>query len=310
MGIIRFLLAASVICAHFGGIYGNNLIGGALAVQSFFLLSGFYIVLILEENFSVKSFQEYKSFLSSRLFRLYPAYWLSLAIKFIWGVGFSSTFYSLNLFSKLYIVLSNLFLFNLDLLCFQVVNSDGSLSFAKFPATTGAWAHELLTLNIPAWTLGTELWFYLLIPIFYPGKLRNLIIICLAIFLFHSWMLHFGLTTRPWNYRFFGFEIRWFMLVRNFMNWRFLKFLAFFAPFIFYVTKSSKIDRFIGNLSYPIYIFHFSVSGGMGMTKALGGNSALNVLIASTIFATGFNLLIQNPIDRWRHKKFEGINQA
>ena len=101
MGIIRFLLAASVICAHFGGIYGNNLIGGALAVQSFFLLSGFYIVLILEENFSVKSFQEYKSFLSSRLFRLYPAYWLSLAIKFIWGVGFSSTFYSLNLFSKL-----------------------------------------------------------------------------------------------------------------------------------------------------------------------------------------------------------------
>ena len=31
---------------------------------------------------------------------------------------------------------------------------------------------------------------------------------------------------------------------------------AIFIPIIFKVTKDSSIDRFIGNLSYPFYIFH------------------------------------------------------
>jgi len=39
--------------------------------------------------------------------------------------------------------------------------------------------------------------------------------------------------------------------------------LAFAIPKIFEMTKNSKIDRFIGDLSYPIYILHLPIHAVM-----------------------------------------------
>ena len=51
MGLIRALLAISVILAHSESFLGLSLVGGKVAVQAFFIISGFYMALILNEKY-------------------------------------------------------------------------------------------------------------------------------------------------------------------------------------------------------------------------------------------------------------------
>jgi peptidoglycan/LPS O-acetylase OafA/YrhL len=51
MGLLRYLLAAAVIVAHSAPIPGLPLLAGDLAVKLFFLVSGFYMGLILSEKY-------------------------------------------------------------------------------------------------------------------------------------------------------------------------------------------------------------------------------------------------------------------
>lgn len=55
MGFLRFLLAACVVGAHYKHPSYLPFIPGDLAVQFFFLLSGFYMALILEANPNYRS---------------------------------------------------------------------------------------------------------------------------------------------------------------------------------------------------------------------------------------------------------------
>ena len=47
MGILRTLLALSVVLDHLGGGATNQLVGGRLAVQLFYVISGFLISYVL-----------------------------------------------------------------------------------------------------------------------------------------------------------------------------------------------------------------------------------------------------------------------
>ena len=47
MGVTRLLLATAVIMAHSGGIFGFKPLGAVPAVQSFYMISGFYMALML-----------------------------------------------------------------------------------------------------------------------------------------------------------------------------------------------------------------------------------------------------------------------
>ncbi len=48
MGFLRTLLALSVVLDHLGGSYTDNLVGGRPAVQLFYVISGFLIVVCHE----------------------------------------------------------------------------------------------------------------------------------------------------------------------------------------------------------------------------------------------------------------------
>jgi peptidoglycan/LPS O-acetylase OafA/YrhL len=50
MGSFRTLLALVVVLVHSGGIWGYNITGGIIAVQSFYIVSGFYMSLILNKK--------------------------------------------------------------------------------------------------------------------------------------------------------------------------------------------------------------------------------------------------------------------
>src|ERR1700747_2964117 len=89
MGIIRFLLAISVVIHHCGPLFGiYHLIGGQIAVQSFFIISGFYMSLILNEKY-VGINNSYRLFITNRFFRLFPIYWTVLlaTVLICLGIG-------------------------------------------------------------------------------------------------------------------------------------------------------------------------------------------------------------------------------
>ena len=47
MGLLRLILAISVVIWHSSPIFGISLVGGQAAVQAFYIISGFYMALIL-----------------------------------------------------------------------------------------------------------------------------------------------------------------------------------------------------------------------------------------------------------------------
>ena len=73
MGLVRFLLAISVTLAHVPSrsLLGFDMIAADTSVQAFFLISGFYMALVLTEN---GHYSSTRIFYASRYMRLWPIY--------------------------------------------------------------------------------------------------------------------------------------------------------------------------------------------------------------------------------------------
>ena len=84
MGTLRTLLAVCVIAAHTGFVVG---VGGRLAVQSFFIISGFLISYVLASN---SSYAKSRKFYKNRLLRLWPTFWLISLTTFVLACVFPS----------------------------------------------------------------------------------------------------------------------------------------------------------------------------------------------------------------------------
>lgn len=90
---LRGIAAALVVLSHFTGLYNSHypndpqpivdIWWGQLGVQLFFLISGFVILM------SAQAAKRPSDFVISRFSRLYPAYWLSLAIAVTLAITFS-----------------------------------------------------------------------------------------------------------------------------------------------------------------------------------------------------------------------------
>src|SRR5687767_10319648 len=85
MGIIRFLLAASVVLAHAGPISGFTLVDSDVAVKAFYIISGFYMALILNEKY-IDSNNSYSLFITNRFLRIYPLYWIVLLLTILFSI--------------------------------------------------------------------------------------------------------------------------------------------------------------------------------------------------------------------------------
>lgn len=225
MGTIRLLLATSIMAGHAGSIFGWRLVYGVIAVQSFYIISGFYMSLILNEKY-VGSRDSYRLFISNRLLRLYPVYGVLLVMIVLFNVtsllvlGYDGT--SERLWNYLrngaigmgafgYLMLTNLVIFGQDVVSFLALDvTDGTLRF------TGNYLDEehagYIFLFIPqAWTVGLELLFYLIAPFLvrrHVGVLLVLIGVSLAL---RIWLYQSGLDRDPWNYRFFPTELAFFL---------------------------------------------------------------------------------------------------
>ncbi len=223
MGILRVLLALAVVMAHTEGLYGLYLTGGPLAVEIFFIISGFYMTMILEQKYAGKN--GIILFWSNRALRLYPMYLtvlfisvaaciVSFALFGIWGKIEPYITYRDNLswLSYLYLIATNLFIFGQDTLMFMGLNRDtGNFYFAH--DFTDTHPHLFSFLFIPqAWTLGVELSFYVIAP--FIVKRSTLFIVSLASLSILTKIFTFNVLKwnhDPWTYRFFPSELCFFL---------------------------------------------------------------------------------------------------
>lgn len=287
MGFLRLFLALSVIAGHSGStVFGFHGISAFYAVNFFFIISGFYMAMILNEQYKTMSVL---NFYKSRALRLFPTYYfgilISLAVSF---VVILSTFNDLTPLTKSFFIFQNIFIFGQDLsylFCSGVSSSNHCLS----PIS--------MTINPPAWSLSVELGFYLIAPFFLKsGKKTGFLIIIGCIYLLLINALNFPLKESdffraapietfyyfyyPSSFIFFGggalayhltkqsFKPNYIIAIAilgalsftiTIMPFWHLLFFSLAIPVLFEYTKNNKIDRIIGELSYPAYILHFPI---------------------------------------------------
>ncbi|MGL4396492.1 MAG: acyltransferase family protein, partial [Hyphomicrobium sp.] len=158
------LLAMTVVAAH---AYGFVAVGGKLAVQMFYMISGFLISYILTE---ARTYESVKNFYLNRALRIFPIYWvialLALALHACMTLAGQNNFF--DLYNKLELsgiaalIVSNIIIFGQDLIMFTVVRA-GEFQFATDVSKTelSVWQGLLVP---QAWSLGVELSFYVIAP--------------------------------------------------------------------------------------------------------------------------------------------------
>src|SRR5665213_1124577 len=220
MGILRVYLALCVIADHAGSVLPWQMHDGRQAVQIFYIISGFYMAMILSTRYAKP-----RDFYLSRFLRIFPPYWIVLLATIIVSVA-GGLFFNRWLLLRAYIsypldhngaagvvitALSNFTLIGQDWIMFLQHDAGQSLHFtANFWNDPSPLWHYLLAPQ--CWSIGVELTFYALAP--FLNRLRTRWLVCIAVGGFGARLMayrYLGLTHDPWSYRFFPFEISLFL---------------------------------------------------------------------------------------------------
>ncbi len=216
IGLFRLLLSFAVVITHTYPVLGFAFGNPVIAVRSFFVISGFYMALILSQRYA-----HYRDFVSSRFLRLYPLYWAVLLLTILAGIGahfvsghwgelqdFVAAWPQLDWSSRLAVIGSNLTIIGRNTLMFLGIDpQSGLLTYAQ--------SYELPVwpfLLIPqAWTLGIEIAFYLLAP--FLVKLRSgwLALLLAGSIALRYYLVAQGYDSVLWTYRFFPTELVYFL---------------------------------------------------------------------------------------------------
>ncbi|MFV9848214.1 MAG: hypothetical protein AB8U06_07350 [Rickettsia aeschlimannii] len=106
MGVVRLLFALSVVAAHSTSHPFLKFIGATIAVQSFFMIYGFYMAMI-QSNYTSKI-----KFWKSRYLRLYPTYIFCSLVTFFLQQKFSFLRQLCNIpFPAVFLIFTNLTMF-------------------------------------------------------------------------------------------------------------------------------------------------------------------------------------------------------
>lgn len=301
MGTLRTLLAITVVLSH---TYGHIFLGGRLAVQMFYIISGFLISYILVE---ANSYENKKKFYFNRFLRLFPAYYFVSIITllffiYLYLIGkdtFFSSFYNIDIYGKIYFVITNFLILGQDIAFFTGVKNGIFQPMINYSDSEIIIYNGLI--SSVTWTLSLEIMFYLIAPFIIKNRIVLFIILFLSIIL-RVILIYIGVGLEGgFTYRFFPNEIALFIIgalshqiikpfylrfkketldkISNLFTIIFVIFCLVFAlipnihistffmiglliillPLIFHFQNIHSWDSLIGQYSYPIYICHFLV---------------------------------------------------
>jgi peptidoglycan/LPS O-acetylase OafA/YrhL len=307
MGILRTILALAVVVYHSFTIFGLRLSGGQVAVESFFIISGFYMAFILNEKYV--GVGSYRTFLLSRFYRIFPVYWIvlvaALLLSLIGYYGFNHAYYLSRFFENKeclsfttmgYFLMENILIIGQDVLYFLRLDEGCHPKLMYYVLSYKHLGYQYLLVP-QAWSISLELLFYCIAPFIVRKKIGwQLAIIILSLGAKIMYATQFNLSLDPWTYRFFPFELGFFMLgsityqgyiyLKNkaispqigyallalciisicgidelaieagIKNTLFYSLIFVSIPFIFLAFKNSSTDRYIGELSFSLYISH------------------------------------------------------
>ncbi len=238
MGILRLILALSVVIAHSSPLFGLSFTGSEVAVQSFFIISGFYMSFILNEKYTGKN-NSYSLFITNRFLRIYPLYWLILFLAIAYAMAISiyskgihlsflgiyyTYYYCMDAGTLILLACANILIFFQDLIMFLGFNTvNGHLFFtADFQNTDPALYRFVL---IPqAWSLAIEICFYLVAPFILKRNIKFISVLIFLSLALRFFLYRSGLDHDPWTYRFFPTELVFFLL--GYLSYRIYKWIG------------------------------------------------------------------------------------
>lgn len=332
MGLLRLLLANAVLFLHIGSFPLHEFINAGMAVNLFFVISGFYMALVLNSKYK----DDTKSFYANRFLRLWPVYIFSVLIVFL-NLYLSHElrswiehFLQLNLFSQIFVFISNTFIFGSDLLLhFSFV--EGKIFFSEFGISK---LHNGMSfmLNPPVWTISIELLLYLISPFILKSYKKTIIFtligIVYGIIMKYEWF-GFKFNYRfdlyyPYHFLLFGLGALsyWFpRKIKELSNFNYILVglfillaldtyhqgipsypyiaLTIAIPTLFAVTSKIRIDRFLGELSYPIYLLHQPL---YNLTNTLMPHTSLIIdYLIINLISISIVLCWEEPFAKIRH---------
>ncbi|HWH87752.1 MAG TPA: acyltransferase [Pseudomonas sp.] len=313
MGAYRLLLAVVVAVSHMGKTF-MGLNPGVVAVISFLIISGFVMTSLIERNYKAPG--KIGLFYADRVLRLYPQFlfyfFASCAvIHFLLpGTPQAAELTSSNIAASLAMV---------------------PLGFYMFGATGAG-------ILPPAWSLGLEMCFYLVIPFLVIFKARGVSFV-LSVAVFIPACLGF-INTDLYGYRLlpgvlfiflcgsylFRPQPKGLMIAAGTTVVAALVFLAIMAglierkpsnaevalgialgiPAVYMLTrlKFHKADEFLGNISYGVFLNHFVVIyflHGLRPIATFDVRTVATVLLLSLLLSVGSYYFVERPALKLRH---------
>lgn len=334
MGILRLLLALTVLNQHFASPL-PNIIHSFSAVYIFYMISGFYMAMVITEKYDLTR-DGLAKFYGNRTLRIFPVYLIAL---FVWEYARSST-----IFPNAVLAPSAT---SLALAIDQILILPGALwgNLTLRPES----ANNLVLGQM--YTVALELMFYAIAPFIVRRRLPVLIGLFVIAASYHGAVWYADIPERMqrfWQYDFFPGTLIYFLagvLAYRFYTvakqWDYSPWIgyaalpvfivagrlspsatiglwtntvsiyAFYAlcaamiPFLFIASKRSAVDRFIGGLSYPLYVVHAEVVSAAVSTYGWAGTTDVTAVIfgESIVLAFALTVIIDRPIERWRNDR-------
>jgi peptidoglycan/LPS O-acetylase OafA/YrhL len=240
-----------------------------------------------------------------------------------------------------YALVSNLFLFGQDWGSFLAYRGGGLVWNLHALEQPGA-AIGTFSLNNPAWTLSIELSFYLVAPFLVRRHFLLLALSAFALQAIRYQAYHVGWFSYGTDNRFFPFELGLFLygallyrandLLRADVRlqapiafgclalavvmpayfrdgyYQFYGLVGLLLPTLFAFSNRHKWDRWLGDLSYPIYVVHFPVAVLLAafVSHLSPSKSPLYPVVAlavTGIISIVIDRYLVQPVDAWRQRR-------
>lgn len=343
MGLLRIVLALSVIAGHADTtLFGLSWVDEFYAVQAFFTISGFYMAMVLNGRYAGLPVS---AFYKSRALRIYPGYFAGVLLVLLVSRGdIKATLHGMTPLTQVYFYVQNTIIFGQDLsyiFCMRDVSGDCIQALST-------------TINPPAWSLAVELSFYVIAPFVVRSPRRIVGLMAVGtVYLLVTNAVKFPVTgVRPLNvtfeyplryyfypssYIFFGagalaFHLRGlkigatyalllgtvvaFAFIQTVMPPWHLMIFALALPELFDLTRSSRLDRMLGEFSYPLYILHwamlaFVLKHRQALAPVLAYASVGTVVaVMALCAATVLFFAVDRPMDRIRRPTLDATPAA